>query len=76
MSNRVVKVESADVLSGVFGSCDSNVKLIEKKFGVTIHNRIAESGEDVIVVSGEPEENVIMAYKAVSDLVKGLHHRL
>ena len=70
MSNRVIKVESADVLSCVFGSYDSNVKLVEKKFGVAIHNRIAESGEDVIVVSGEAEESVILASKAVSYLVK------
>ena len=70
MSNRVIKVESADVLSSVFGSYDSNVKLIEKKFGVAIHNRIADSGEDVIVVSGEADESVILASKAVSYLVK------
>ena len=70
MSSKIIKVESGDVLAAVFGSFDSNIKLVEKKFGVSIHNRIADSGEDVIVVSGEPDENVILASKVVSYLVK------
>ena len=70
MSHKIIKVESADAIASVFGSCDANVKLIEKKFGVAIHNRIADSGEDVIVVSGDDEEAIILASKAVAYLVK------
>ena len=70
MSSRIIKVESSDVLAAVFGSCDANVKLIEKSFGVAIHNRIADSGEDVIVVSGESDEVVVPAAKTVAYLVK------
>jgi hypothetical protein len=58
------------VLATVFGSCDSNVKIIEKKFGVAVHNRIADSGEDVIVVSGDQDTAVGMAASAVAYLVK------
>ena len=70
MSNKVVKVDSADVLATVFGSCDANVKLIEKKFGVSIHNRISDSGDDVIVVSGDDDGCVSQAYATVQYLVK------
>ena len=66
MSSKIIKVESPDALSAVFGSCDANVKLIEKKLGVSIHNRIADSGEDVIVVSAESEEAVSLGAKAVA----------
>ena len=70
MSNKIIKVENSGQLAAVFGSCDANVKLIEKKLGVSIHNRIADSGEDVIVVSSESEEAVAVAAKAVAYLVK------
>ena len=70
MSSKIIKVESPDVLASVFGSFDANVKLIEKKFGVHIHNRIADSGEDVIVVSSEDESAVAQASAAVTYLVK------
>ena len=70
MSSKIVKVDSADVLATVFGSCDANVKLIEKKFGVAIHNRISDSGDDVIVVSGEDDGCVSQAYATVHYLVK------
>ena len=70
MSSKIIKVETGDALAAVFGSCDANVKLIEKRFGVRIHNRIADSGEDVIVVSGESDDGVAFASRAVSYLVK------
>ena len=70
VSSKVIKIESPDVLATVFGSCDSNVKIIEKKFGVAVHNRIADSGEDVIVVSGDQDTAVGQAASAVAYLVK------
>ncbi len=70
MSSRIIKVETADALASVFGSCDANVKLVEKRFGISVHNRISESGEDVILVSGEPEQAVSDAAAALQYLVK------
>ena len=70
MSSKIIKVESGDIVASVFGSYDSNIKLVEKRFAVSIHNRIADSGEDVVVVSGDDDESVILASKAVSYLVK------
>ena len=70
MSSKIIKIESPDVLATVFGSCDSNVKIIEKKFGVAVHNRIADSGEDVVVVSGDQDTAVSQAASAVAYLVK------
>jgi len=70
VSSKVIKIESPDVLATVFGSCDSNVKIIEKKFGVAVHNRIADSGEDVVVVSGDQDTAVSQAASAVAYLVK------
>ena len=70
MSSKIIKIDSPDTVSAVFGSFDSNVKIIEKKFGVYIKNKIADSGEDVIVVSGEGDDSVVPASKAVAYLVK------
>ncbi len=70
MANKVIKVESADIIASVFGSCDANVKLIEKKFGVSVHNRVADDGSDVIIVSGDDEGYLGSATEAIRYLVK------
>ena len=70
MSNKIIKADSADIVSSVFGSCDSNVKLIEKKFGVSIHNRVADDGGDVIIISGDDDGHVSDAAAAIRYLVK------
>ena len=70
MSSKMIKAESSDIVSAVFGSCDSNLDIIEKKFGVAVHNRVADDGGEVIVVSGEDDENVSLAAEAVRYLVK------
>lgn len=70
MSTKIIKVENADVIACVFGSCDANIKIVEKAFSVRINNRICESGEDAISVSGEDDGNVKLAADAVSYLVK------
>ena len=70
MSNKIIKADSADIISSVFGSCDANVKLLEKKFGVSVHNRVAEDGSDVIIVSGDDDGAVSDAATAIRYLVK------
>ncbi len=70
MSTKIIKVENADVIAAVFGSCDANIKIIEKAFSVRINNRICDSGEDAISVSGEDDTNVKLAADTVIYLVK------
>ena len=70
MANKIIKVESADIIASVFGSCDVNIKLIEKKFGVSVHNRVADDGSDVIIISGDDEGFLSNATEAVRYLVK------
>ncbi|MBE6583448.1 MAG: phosphate starvation-inducible protein PhoH [Ruminococcaceae bacterium] len=70
MSSKIVKVDGDDIVSAVFGSFDSNVEIIEKKFGVALHNRVTDDGSDVIVVSGDDDGAVADAYCAVKYLVK------
>ena len=70
MSNKIIKAETADITAAVFGSCDSNIKIIEKEFNVNVHNRACDTGEDAIIISGEHDEDVSNAAQAVSYLVK------
>lgn len=70
MSSKFIRVDGSDVVSAVFGSCDSNLEIIEKKFGVALHNRVADDGGEVIAVSGEDDEEVSKAAEAVRYLVK------
>ena len=70
MSTKIIKVENADVIASVFGSCDANIRIIEKAFSVRINNRICDSGEDAISVSGEDDTNVKLAADTVTYLVK------
>ena len=67
MQEITIAVESAETVAEIFGSFDSNVKLIEERFGVRIFNR-SDSGNS-IVVSGD-EEGVEPAVKALNYLHK------
>lgn len=62
MENSIV-IESAELLSNIFGSFDENVKLIESGCGVTIVNRAGE-----LKISGE-EGNVSRASKVLTLLI-------
>ena len=66
----MIRAESSDIVSAVFGSCDSNLDIIEKKFGVALHNRVTDDGGEVIAVSGEDDEAVSKAAEAIRYLVK------
>ncbi len=69
MSNKIIKVDGDDIVSVVFGSFDANADIIEKKFGITLHNRVADDGCDTIVIAGD-DEAVSSAYTAVKYLVR------
>ncbi|MBQ7357404.1 MAG: PhoH family protein [Clostridia bacterium] len=70
MSNKVIKVEGQNIISAIFGSFDANAKVIERKFGVVLNNRLADDGNDAIIVSGDDEGRVKQASDAVAYLVK------
>ena len=54
MTQKIVRSETSELTSRIFGSFDCNVKMIEEAFGVTVQNRSAENG-DAILISGEGE---------------------
>ena len=67
MEQRIIKIENSDITARLFGSFDINVRMVEKAFGVKIHNR--EGGDsDAVVVSGEDGENLRMAADAIKYL--------
>ena len=68
MEQKTVKIGNPDKTAAVFGSCDENVKLIEKKFGVDISNKETNDG-DAVLISGNDAEAVRNAARAVSYLV-------
>ena len=67
MTQRIVKSETSELTSKIFGSFDCNVKSIESSFGVSVQNRSAEDG-DAILISGETE-NVNAAVKVIEYLM-------
>ena len=60
---RYIEVENMELLINLFGSFDSNVKLIEKEFDVAVINRGSE-----IKIGGEAE-NVEKAVKTIQNLI-------
>ena len=67
MAERVIKTETADETAKIFGSFDFNARMIEKLWQVTLRNRATAEG-DAIVISGDSEESVNLAAKAVECL--------
>ena len=70
MKNRLIRVDSSDIVSAVFGSCDSNLDIIERKFSVSVQNRVADDGGEMIAVFSENEDSLNLAAEAVRYLVK------
>ena len=70
MSSKVIKVDSNETVAAIFGSCDANAEIIEKKFSVALHNRLAEDGSDSIIVSGDDDDRISLAAQAVRYLAK------
>ena len=67
MTQKTVRIESAELTARLFGSYDINARMVERAFSVTLRNRSTEEG-DAVLVSGEEEENVRMAADAVKYL--------
>ena len=68
MKQRIIKVDSSETTSVIFGSYDINARLIEERFGVTVRNRSGEDGTDAIAVSGEDAEAVSGAARTLEYL--------
>ena len=68
MKEKIVLTNSNEITSAIFGSFDSNVRIIERSFDVRISNRNQDSGDgDVIVVTGD-EANVDQAVRTLEYL--------
>ena len=64
---RTVKIDSSEITARLFGSFDINVRMLEKSFGVNIHNREGDDG-DAVVICGENADSVSLAADAVKYL--------
>ena len=57
MAEKLVLTRSDKITAALFGSFDSNVRMIENAFGVRISNRNTETEDgDAIVITGEPQD--------------------
>ncbi len=71
MEQRVMRVGSAELTAKLFGAFDSNIKLIEQTFCVSVHNRTSSTEEgDSLVICGEDSESVDKAYRALTTLAR------
>ncbi len=67
MNRKVFRISHPGATAKIFGNFDSNARLIEERFAVTLRNRESESG-DSIVIEGEREEDVNAAAQCVEYL--------
>lgn len=71
MPEKVIKTDSIDQLSQLFGVFDSNAQIIEKAFDVRLRNRsLSNSGESALTVSSENEDDMNKAVNAIKYLLK------
>lgn len=71
MFERVIKTDTIDELSALFGAFDVNAEQLEKSFNVRLCNRsTSDSGTCALTVTGEDEEGVRMASDAVTYLLR------
>ena len=68
MAERKVVISSLDTATALFGALDSNLKIIEKIFNVSLINRENEGG-NVLIINGE-DEVVNKTAKAIEILEK------
>ncbi len=74
MSERIIKTESSEMTGRLFGSFDCNIRAIEDRFGVKIHNRMSDDGAgDSVVISGADEE-VLLAVTVIEYLCEVLKY--
>ena len=74
MNQRIIKVENAETTALIFGAYDSNLRIIEDAFPVSLRNRSGEDGTDAIVISGESMDQVNLAAAAVEYLRDMVRH--
>ena len=63
MADKIIDIGNISTMISLFGSYDSNIKILEEEFGVNILNR-----DTVLKIEGD-EKNVILAEKTVEALI-------
>ena len=74
MNQRIIKVDTAETTSLIFGAYDVNLRIIEDQFPVSLRNRSGEDGTDAIIVSGESMDAVNQAAAVVEYLRDMVRH--
>ena len=74
MNQRIIKVDTAEATSLIFGAYDVNLRIIEDKFPVSLRNKSGEDGTDAILISGESMDAVNMAAAVVEYLHDMVRH--
>jgi len=67
MDRKIIRMRHAGATAKIFGSFDSNARMIEERFSVSLRNRESESG-DSIVIEGDSEENLEAAAQCIEYL--------
>ena len=60
---KIIQVPDGKIMAEVFGNFDENIKMIEKRFNVTINNR-----DEIIKISGS-EKNSNLALESIEGLI-------
>ena len=74
MNQRIIKVDTAETTSLIFGAYDVNLRIIEDQFPVSLRNRSGEDGTDAIIISGESMDAVNQAAAVVEYLRDMVRH--
>ena len=60
---KIIQVPDSKIMSEVFGNFDENIRMIEKRFNVTVLNR-----EELIKISGS-DKNTTLAQQSIEALI-------
>ena len=63
MADKIIDIGNISTMISLFGSYDSNIKILEEEFGVNILNR-----DTVLKIEGD-EKNVVLAEKTIEALI-------
>ena len=74
MNQRIIKVDTAETTSLIFGAYDVNLRIIEDQFPVSLRNKSGEDGTDAIIISGESMDAVNQAAAVVEYLRDMVRH--
>ncbi|MBQ9151685.1 MAG: PhoH family protein [Clostridia bacterium] len=74
MNQRIIKVDTAETTSLIFGAYDVNLRIIEDQFPVSLRNKSGEDGTDAIVIAGDSMDAVNMAAAVVEYLRDMVRH--